>query len=244
MVWALILVLLLSSPAYAETVDVVDGEGNYVETQEVEEQPVHFTVNPEVNVEMPQQLTDSLTDLSVGVGELNGRVETLSETVGQLVPAEPEPLATTVAAVAAPSTVYAALLPSSTGAQYLSGLLPKMAFGDDYVAWQDSQASYTVCWGKGLRLDGTRFTGSGLTFARFYRDGSFANYFESGNTDLLLNVGSYAVCSSLGDYPALGDGTHEVYTLLAFLAVCGVSCVSLERVWSFLLRMRGAGSDA
>ena len=97
---------------------------------------------------------------------------------------------------------------SDTYLNYFRGIVQKLNWKEHYVVYRSGQYSYTMVYGEGVALSGTRFTGSG-NVVNIHRNtsSSSSDWYVSYSTDTLaLSVGSLFVYSDLGMYPELKEG--------------------------------------
>lgn len=262
MVWALILVLVLfSSPAYAEEVaDIpVDEEVNEVsETAQDEVKEIQEVAQKVSEVKQTVQTTSAAIVKSVeentkAIGEMkadepvednSGEIlVTLEDISGKLdtiiidgQESAPEP----VQAVRANGTTFNAYGNVSTTGQfanYAAHLVPKVAWNHDYVFLQDSTSSYVFISGScDFRTRG-EFEFSDADYTRWYYAGTGTGYLvQSGHGDVVVHAGNYVVLSNLGSYPLLDDGVSLLRTEVAFYAVCAALLYVLGNIRAFLLR--------
>lgn len=158
---------------------------------------------------------------------------TLYDSDGSLIFSEQVP---DVSLAAANDSVYS----SVTGGTYVdvaSNLLPRVPWDADYLFWRSGQYSYSFVWGD-LNLSGTTFSGSGIHRVDFVQSSNYNGYTMSHTQgdSINLNVGSYIVYSSLGNYPVL---SVEYVHLSMFMYACvgAVSLFVLHTLFSFSLRM-------
>lgn len=252
MVWALIMLLLLSTPAYAE------------DLEQIEEQEVIEEVVTADDLESYEETVNQiLSDQNVTIDTLAETVQTLTEEVHEQEEVNEEPESseedteipvdgflrvvpvdeisvqdlTAQPTRSAANTVYQTITNNSSGASYLSSMLGKLGWSDDYVAWQDTNASYVLAYGD-IELENGMFVSDGCDYIRYYRTQQTNWMYETGHSTLNLNPAGYGVLSSLGDYPLLGDGNHEQMLFYEFVAILAIAIYSFRSVFSFLLRMR------
>lgn len=252
MVWALIILLLFSSPAYAD------------ELEEIEEEEIVEVVTQTDLETYEQTLNQIVSDQNVTIDTLADTVSTLADEVRETqeneseeteenqeeseVPSDAVLRVVLVDEVAeknleaeptrsASGSVYQTLTNGSSGATYLASMLNKLGWADDYVAWQDTNASYVLAYGD-IEYENGVFLSDSCDYIRYYRTQQTNWMYETGTSSLNLNPQGYGVLSSLGQYPLLGDGNHEILLFFEFLAILCISIYSFRTVFAFLLRMR------
>lgn len=246
MVWALILLLVLSCPTVAladedEEQDIIE----VVTTEDFEEyQGLVNQIEADQNVtidtlgESVENISDEITQVKEDMEIVRNTEVDFPETI-KVIPTdvmeinnlESEPLRSIT------STCYATLTNNSSGANYLSGMLPKLGWNQDYVAWQDTNASYILAYGQ-IEYENGTFTSTDCEYVRYYRTNNTSWLYEYGSGTLNLDAGNYGVLSSLGDYPILGEGQHEQLLFYQFAIVLTLSIYAFRSVFSFLLRTR------
>lgn len=251
MVWALIILLLFSSPAYADELEAIEDEEiaevvtrtdleTYEETlnQIVSDQNVTIDTLSETVQILTEEVHDQESEDEEPVSNQEEsenptddvlRVVLTDEIVEKDLKAEPTRSAS--------SSVYQTMTNGSSGANYLASMLNKLGWSDDYVAWQDTNASYVLAYGD-IDLENGMFVSDDCDYIRYYRTQTTNWMFETGHSSLSLNPAGYGVLSSLGDYPLLGDGNHEQMLFYEFVSILAISVYSFRSVFSFLLRMR------
>lgn len=252
MVWALVILLLFSTPAYAEEIE-----------EEITEEDIVEVVTAEDLETYEDTVNQILSEQNVTIDTLAETVQVLTEEVSEQEKEDEEPESskedteipsdgflrvvpvdeisvqdlTAEPSRSAASTVYQTMTANSTGAAYLASMLDKLGWSDDYVAWQDSNASYVLAYGA-IDLENGVFVSDGCDYIRYYRTQSTNWMFETGNSSLQLDPAGYGVLSSLGNYPLLGDGHHEQLLFYEFVTILAIALYSFRSVFSFLLRMR------
>lgn len=97
---------------------------------------------------------------------------------------------------------------SDTYLNYFRGIVQKLNWKEHYVVYRSGQYSYTMIYGEGVALNGSRFTGTG-SVVNIYRDSSSysSDWYVSYSTDsIALSAGSLFIYSDLGNYPELKEG--------------------------------------
>lgn len=97
---------------------------------------------------------------------------------------------------------------SDTYLSYFRGIVQKLNWKEHYVVYRSGQYSYTMVYGEGVALDGSRFTGTGNVI-NIHRNtsSSSSDWYVSYSADsIALSAGSLFVYSDLGDYPELKEG--------------------------------------
>lgn len=84
---------------------------------------------------------------------------------------------------------------NSTALNYFTGVMMNN-IGKDYVAFRGSQYVYFLFFGDDILYDGSRFTGSGLSFVSY---NSYDGTFERGTDTLSINPNSTVVYSNVSD---------------------------------------------
>lgn len=84
---------------------------------------------------------------------------------------------------------------NSTALNYFTGVMMNN-IGKDYVAFRGSQYVYYLFFGDDILYDGSRFTGSGLSYVSY---NSYDGTFERGTDTLSINPNSTVVYSNVSD---------------------------------------------
>lgn len=133
---------------------------------------------------------------------------------------------------------YANVSPTSSYAEYARGLLPHVGYLDHYVLMQDSQSSYVFAWGDfALADDGTLYASDAQFVRWYYANNSLGYQQESGSGAISCTKNSHVVISDVGLNPLLVSDEYTRRDVMLY-ALVAASVYSLNRVWSFLLRMR------
>lgn len=229
MVWTLILFLALVSPQVA-----------YAEPSAVPDEPQTEESVEDVSLDQPSE-TDNEPDLPVEVTVTTEDV-TLYDADGLVVSTPDEPVAAAEGR-ALVNDVYGSVLPGSSWAEFALACMPKVPFTSDYVFYRAGQNEYLLCYGD-LNFSNGTFTGSDVNYIRWYYTNGLSQYQQQSGTGTLdLDVGSYVVLSSLGDYPTLSGQDVNVTSMLCFIACVAAGVLILSRLLSFLLRTRVAVVD-
>lgn len=184
-----------------------------------------FPVLPPPETMAPVLDGDELEFPDLGVDELESMGVLPSSTPSDAVPGN---------VVIMPMAVYPNVDDGSMSTsivQYFKDIVVKLPYGTKYVLFRESDYSYRLVYGKDLDVSGTRFTGTGLDYVRYYRTSSNSvYYFATGHEgDFSLSTGGMLVYSNVGGmYPVLIGGvyTYEIQTVLfvlvltLLLAVC------------------------
>lgn len=110
---------------------------------------------------------------------------------------------------------------SDTYLNYFRGIVQKLDWKEHYVVYRSGQYSYTMVYGEGVALNGTRFTGTG-NVVNIYRSSSSSSsdWYVSYSTDsLALSAGNLFVYSDLGMYPELKEGGSSLEFAALLFAV-------------------------
>lgn len=229
MVWALILFFALASPqvAFAEP-SVAPDES--IPEESVEDVPPEQSSETDYESDLPVEVTVTTEDV------------TLYDADGLVVSTPDEPVAASEGR-ALVNDVYGSVLPGSSWAEFALACMPKVPFTSDYVFYRAGQNEYLLCYGD-IKFSNGTFTGSGVNYIRWYYQSGYSQYQQQSGTGTLdLDVGSYVVLSSLGDYPTLSGQDVNVTSLLCFIACVAAGVLILSRMLSFSLRTRVAVVD-
>lgn len=109
----------------------------------------------------------------------------------------------------------------TTYLEYMRGFLPKLGFGDHYVASRVSQYQYIFAYGTDLSYNGTFFVGSDIMVITWYANNN-GSYTAGLQSSFSLVPGNYMVYTDLTDiYPSLADaGDISLRQIVIFLGIC------------------------
>lgn len=171
--------------------------------------------------------------------DISTQLSTVAGNTASPVPTEAVPVK---AANGISLVAYGNVSPTGTYANYATGILPKVAWGEDYVFLSVTNSEYYMIWGD-LTIDGAVITGDDCHFARwYYSNQQVGTLLQTGTANVRVDGGGYTMLTSLGDYPVLGDGSEILRKEVGFYAVVAACLFSLRFVWSFVVRLRGAVS--
>lgn len=115
---------------------------------------------------------------------------------------------------------------STSVLQYFKDIAVRLPYGSDYVFFRVNDYEYRLVYGDGIVLSGTRFTGSGLSYVRYYRTNNYSTYyFDSGyEGDFSLETSGMLVYSNVGLlYPDLTGGVYRYeFKACLFVLVLGL----------------------
>lgn len=124
---------------------------------------------------------------------------------------------------------------SSTYVNYAKDTVSKLGPGVHYVFFRPSQYQYRLVYGADLEVDGSNFSGSGLSYVAY--DTRYYTVSSGNEGSFSLAAGNYLVYTDLeGMYPSLDSGVRN-YEFITLLLFCGFAVVFVV-VRSFL----GVGS--
>lgn len=116
---------------------------------------------------------------------------------------------------------------NTTYLQYFKDMLVKLPYGTKYVFFRVNDYEYRLVYGKQLTYENGVFTGSDMSYIRYYRQSSGNYYydwlFSSGSEgDFKLTPNGYLVYSNVGDfYPSMNGGaySYEIYAIVFVLVL-------------------------
>lgn len=104
----------------------------------------------------------------------------------------------------------------------------------DYLFLRDGEYSYILYVGD-IDFSGRVASGDGLSYTRWYRDGSSYGYLEEhGTTSINIDCGSYTCFASESGWPALDVSTSYQTYLLAFSLLVILCCYVIGRCWRYV----------
>lgn len=124
----------------------------------------------------------------------------------------------------APASVYPSVDDGSISTsilQYFKDIAVRLPYGSDYVLFRVNDYEYRLVYGDIITLSGTRFTGTGLSYVRYYRTNNYSvYYFDSGSEgNFSLETNGMLVYTNVGLlYPELTGGVYR-YEIKACLFV-------------------------
>lgn len=116
---------------------------------------------------------------------------------------------------------YAGLI-SETYLSYFRGIVQKLGWNEHYVLYRSGEYSYTMFYGKEIKLDESGIKGNG-TYVNLYRDSnSYSSYWytSTGEDSFTISDDSLCIYSDLGMNPELREGGSHVEFTAVLFAVC------------------------
>ena len=108
---------------------------------------------------------------------------------------------------------------NSTAYNYFQSIILKNA-GENYVAFRGSQYNYYLFYGDNLTLNGSTFSGSGLTSVTYRTNSGDNTVTINTNDSLSINSGTAFIYSNLGDsYGSFTEVQQAIYTKVLCLSV-------------------------
>lgn len=116
---------------------------------------------------------------------------------------------------------------STSVLQYFKDMVVKLPYGTDYVFFRVNDYEYRLVYGSDLQYSDGVFTGSDMSYIKYYRQSSSSYYYDwllaSGSEgEFKLTTNGYMVYSNVGvDYPTMSGGvyTYETYAILFVLVL-------------------------
>lgn len=114
---------------------------------------------------------------------------------------------------------------STSVLQYFRDIAVKLPYGMDYVFFRVNDYEYRMVYGEGIEYENGVFTGSALSYVRYYRPDRYNSdwLFDSGNEGTFrLTTKGYLVYSNVGErFPVLNGGvsSYAVYACLFVLVL-------------------------
>lgn len=193
---------------------------------------------PVENVEKKEEKSPELEQLEKIGEQLDGIQQEIAPDVVEI--QEQKPVGASKAAMT--FTAYANVSPNNQYAQYSTGMLPRLGYGDHYIFLQDTSSSYVFVYGKLSRTDVNSFSGS-AKYVRWYYANQVNGYMqESGSGNVIVNTAGHVIMSDLDDRPMLGVSNELLRREVGFYALVAVCIFSVASVLGFCVRLRGAVS--
>ncbi len=113
---------------------------------------------------------------------------------------------------------------STSTLQYFRDMLVKLPYDTDYVFFRVDDYEYRMVYGDQIDYSEGVFTGSGLSYIRYYRSGNYGNWLLSSGDEgsFRLTTNGYLVYSNVGDlYPDMNGGvyTYAIYACVFVLVL-------------------------
>lgn len=249
MVWALILLLVISTPAFAddglEVVSVPDPvmiESNssdevisdVSDSSEVQAIGKDEQRNTDAEKEL-EEVKESTSDEQGQNPEEELHLDSTEESNKDVEGSEGNVLSVKAVGdrAAVSFTAYANMSPSNQYALYAEGLLKEVRQDESYCLVQDTNASYAFVVGKADSIQS--FTDA--RWWRWYNTTGYGWRLERGSGSASVNAGAYQVISNIEGYPSLVTEVQDVTRReVMFYALVAVAAHVLCSVWSFVLR--------
>lgn len=121
---------------------------------------------------------------------------------------------------------------NSTAHNYFESIIIKNA-GVNYVAFRGSQYNYYLFYGDNLILNGSTFSGSGLTSVTYKTNSGDNTVTINTNDSLSINAGTAFIYSNLGEnYGSFTEVEQAKYTKVLSLSVIALFCLYIL-AWIF-----------